>query len=278
MSNHPDAHDTLQPPAGDSPPEPDESLGDLLHRAEAAVGTGASVEALQDEIERLVDASAAWDAALRLADDRPWRRVKPAERLQLPDFALSPSAAGIGDDLRDWVLDLHPVDFVRLVREQLVPQGDFGSGLYHAWEALWAQLSTPALQPFTELLLDQWQGLVDTIHGDDHDADADSSVMSEVLVAMDDTERKRFKAFAGRVNQAEDRLERIEGPLSWLHPKRRAAIPRRARPALDRLVRAIDAHRETVRASGHTREADEQLWSVLRELKVDPQYSARFRR
>lgn len=162
----------------------------------------------------------------------PWRRVAP---ITIP---TEPSIAEALDTTSD-------DDVVALVHANLLPRDPTYRG---AWTKLWAIIA--ADENLTNLVGDALEDWLDQ---------ADQAESTE-------TDPKTLKRIAKFRKTAEAALNRLDQPLAWAGPVARR-YNRPARRTLDDLVHEITTHRDNTAVA---RATDQDLWSVLAELDLDP--------
>jgi hypothetical protein len=179
--------------------------------------------------------------------ERPWARVtSPTE---IPDPVADETLAALDD-----------AGFAALLRDQLVPRQPHGPER-DRWERLWTVLvETDAL---AERAFDVLEEFLDTIE-------------RAKAGGVEDRERKRVEKYERFVNAAWNRLETVERPLGWAG-RGAMVFNAPARKVIDELVLAIAAHRRGVQSTRPTGDVDEELWRVLRRVRLDPDRPPRSR-
>jgi len=179
-------------------------------------------------------------------DERPWVRVKTPTKVPNPvdDVVLN---------------DLGKTEFAALLRDQLVPRQPQGPER-DRWEQLWALLvENDAL---ADRAYDVLEEFLEAIEHAKNNSD------------LEGRERGRVEKYERFVHAAWNRLEVVDRPLGWAG-RGAMAFNSPARKVIDQLVTAIADHRRTVRSSRRADNADEQLWAVLGQVRLDPDSSRR---
>lgn len=175
--------------------------------------------------------------------DQPWRRVK--------EPLLIPTQVSVGM-LQQWD-DAH---LAQLMRCNLMPR-DPSRQARVLWEQLWQVLRTD------EIVDRALEGL-----------DVMITRTEDAIDTLDATQQKRARKFLEQADMAWTRVSRIgprsgaaREPLGWAG--RAGEFSLGAQKVIARLIDAIDEHRATQTGSV-ARQEDRQLWSVLRQVGLDP--------
>lgn len=181
--------------------------------------------------------------------ERPWSRVKTP--VAIPDPLSVPALSALAAE-----------QFAALLRDHLVPREPSGVDR-ERWERLWAVLGRD--DGLADRAFDVLEQFLDQ---------TDRALRSD---GLDAHQRRRAQKFERFCDDAWQRL-RVDDdkPLGWAG-RAAAGFNPPARKVLEQLVDAIAQHRNTVTAAGPPREADAQLWAVLRRVDLDPDLSRRRR-
>lgn len=174
--------------------------------------------------------------------ERPWARVK--RPLPIPDPPTREALTELPDD-----------DFLLLLRSHMVPPAPRGPER-HRWNIMWAELADD-----------------DDLRDRAYDALEDAWDATEAFLESADPEepqRPRAEKFCQRCQEAWNRLDRDEHTTLRRTGLSRWTFNRPARDAIDRLVAAIDEHRDAVTAHHSGRRSDHRLWAALATTGLDP--------
>lgn len=168
----------------------------------------------------------------------PWQRVKTP--VQIPALVTAQQ-----------LLDLDEMTFSELLRSNLLPRpGEEERG---RWERLWRILrGNDDLADRGLDVLDAW---------------ADATDVALRNGELDAASAARIRKFQISCEQARDRIDVDTGsPLAWAGT--RTNYPEQAQRVINRLVQAIHRHRGATGAEAT--QVDQELWKVLRAVKLDP--------
>ncbi|MBF6333658.1 hypothetical protein [Nocardia transvalensis] len=171
--------------------------------------------------------------------EQPWKRSKT--RADLPRTINVEAVQSLDDDT-----------FAAILRDHLEP-ADTAAAYVGRWRQFWNLLS------FDETLAERTADILDDF--------IDRTEEALVSGNLDEQQAKRANRFRDRCLKALDRLDRADtDPLGWAGA-RAAVFNPRARSVIAKLVEAIAEHR---RQTGPGSPADQQLWSVLAAVRLDP--------
>lgn len=178
------------------------------------------------------------------AIERPWERVR-----QPPELPASPTAAALRT--------MTEQEFAELLRAHLVPRGTDKQDR-ERWDRFWQVLNTD------DALNDRAFGILEVFQS-----------VTESAAPATDREAQRMTRFLRQVTEAQNRLEWELPSFGPAVAAKLRTFPGGTRRHLIDLISAIDAHRADTLAAGSPTPADQELWSVLADVGLDPREDTR---
>lgn len=189
----------------------------------------------------------AWKDQVLVSLDQPWSRVKEPVPIPVPTTAPT-------------LQELSEQDLARLLRDHLVPRQTTGVERTK-WESLWRVLS--ADDDLAERAFDVLEDFL---------TDVEQALQAD---GLDEHTRKRMEKFRRFCDDAWQRLRLHHSrPLSWAG-RAGAGFNPAGRVVISRLVDAIARHRALVQDLPDVRDADLELWQVLKHIGLDPDQASR---